>query len=47
MTVDTSDGNKNMDYQSHEKSYSLFIKLVQYGAAAVVIVLIGMALFLL
>ena len=47
MSVDTSEGNKNMDYESHEKSYSLFIRLVQYAAAAVVVALLGMALFLL
>ena len=35
-----------MDYEEHERTYDLFIKLVKYGAAATVIVLILMAIFL-
>ncbi len=37
----------DMDYQEHEKSYRLFITLTQWGAAAVAVVLILMAIFLL
>jgi hypothetical protein len=46
MSVDTSQGNENMDYAAHEQSYNLFIAIVQYGTAAVAIILIGMAVFL-
>jgi hypothetical protein len=46
MSVDTSQGNKNMDYASHEQTYALFIRLVKWSIAAVVLVLIGMAIFL-
>ena len=47
MSVDTSQGNENMDYAAHEQSYSVFTSIVQWGAATVAIVLIGMAVFLL
>ena len=47
MSVDTSQGNENMDYAAHEQTYHLFIKLVQYSVAAVAVILIGMAVFLL
>jgi hypothetical protein len=47
MTVDMSDGNKNMDYPQHQQTYDLFIGLVKYGTASVVITLILMAIFLL
>jgi hypothetical protein len=44
MEVATATGN---DYKEHEKTYSLFIGMTKWGSAAVVIVLILMALFLL
>lgn len=47
MSVDTSQGNPNMDYAAHEQSYNLFIAVVKYGTAGVIIVLLGMAYFLL
>ncbi len=46
MSVDTSQGNENMDYTAHEQTYHLFIRLVQYGIGAVVVILIGMAILL-
>jgi Bacterial aa3 type cytochrome c oxidase subunit IV len=46
MSVDTKQGNPNMDYAAHEQSYNLFITLVKYGAGAVAVILIGMAIFL-
>jgi hypothetical protein len=46
MSVDTSQGNKNMDYAQHEHSYDLFIGLVKWGAIACIVLLVGMALFL-
>ena len=39
----TADGN---DYVAHEQTYEGFIKLVKYGSAAVVLILILMAIFL-
>ena len=46
MSVDTSQGNPNMDYTAHEHTYHLFISLVKYGTVAVALTLIGMAFFL-
>jgi hypothetical protein len=39
----TADGN---DYVAHEQTYEGFIKLVKYGTAAVVLILVLMAIFL-
>jgi Ni,Fe-hydrogenase I cytochrome b subunit len=39
----TADG---MDYPAHEATYEGFIKLVKFGTAFVVIILILMAIFL-
>lgn len=47
MSVDTSQGNENMDYAQHEQTYSLFIGLVKYGTISVIAILILMAIFLL
>jgi hypothetical protein len=47
MSVDTSQGNKNMDYAAHEETYHLFVNIVKYSVAATVLTLIGMAIFLL
>jgi hypothetical protein len=47
MSVDTSQGNKNMDYAAHEQTYELFIAIVKYGTVASALILIGMAIFLL
>ena len=46
MSVDTSQGNENMDYAAHEQTYNLFISLVKWSAASIIVILIGMALFL-
>jgi aa3 type cytochrome c oxidase subunit IV len=46
MTVDMSDGNENMDYAQHQRTYELFTALVKYGTIGVVIILILMAIFL-
>lgn len=46
MSVDTSQGNKNMDYAAHEQTYALFIAILKYGTVATVLILIGMAIFL-
>jgi len=47
MSVDMSQGNKNMDYAAHAQSYNLFIRLVQWGAGGTILVLVLMAYFLL
>lgn len=47
MTVDTSQGNENMDYAQHQQTYSMFIGLVKYGTASVIAILVLMAMFLL
>jgi hypothetical protein len=39
----TADGN---DYVAHEQTYEGFIKLVKYGSAAVIAILVLMAIFL-
>jgi hypothetical protein len=39
----TADGN---DYIAHEQTYEGFIKLVKYGTAAVIVILVLMAFFL-
>ena len=39
----TADGN---DYPAHEQTYEGFIKLVKYGSAAVIVILVLMAIFL-
>ncbi len=39
----TADGN---DYDEHQRTYAMFVSLVKYGVAAVVVVLILMAIFL-
>jgi Bacterial aa3 type cytochrome c oxidase subunit IV len=39
----TADGN---DYIAHEQTYEGFIKLVKYGTAGVILILILMAIFL-
>jgi hypothetical protein len=39
----TADGN---DYQAHEQTYEGFIKLVKYGAGAVIFIVAMMAIFL-
>ena len=36
----------SMDYPAHEATYEGFIKLVKYGTATVVVILILMAIFL-
>lgn len=46
MSVDTSQGNKNMDYAAHERTYGLFVSLIKYGSIGVALILMGMAMFL-
>lgn len=46
MTINTSEGNPNMDYQEHMRTYHGFIKAVQYGSVSVALILFLMAIFL-
>ena len=43
VAYSTADGN---DYAAHEQTYEGFIRLVKYGTASVVVLLILMAIFL-
>jgi hypothetical protein len=47
MSVDMSQGNENMDYAQHQRTYDLFTGLVKYGSISVIVILILMAFFLL
>jgi hypothetical protein len=44
VAYSTADGN---DYAEHEATYEFFIGLVKYGTAAVVLIVVLMAIFLL
>ncbi len=46
MSVDTSKGHPAMDYQEHQKTYRLFLKLTQLVIVSVILLLIAMAAFL-
>ncbi len=46
MSVDTSGGHPAMDYAEHTRTYNGFLKLTQIGIVALVILLAGMAFFL-
>ena len=39
----TSTGHPDMDYAEHEATYTLFLKLLKYVAAGVVLVIIFLA----
>jgi aa3 type cytochrome c oxidase subunit IV len=43
VAYSTAEGN---DYAAHEQTYVGFIKLVKYGSAAVILIVVLMALFL-
>jgi hypothetical protein len=47
MSVDSNDASPDMDYRMHMESYRLFTNIAKYGTAAVVLILILMAIFLL
>jgi hypothetical protein len=44
-----AEGNLNpvMDYDEHNRTYGMFIKMIKYGGALAVVVLVGMAITLL
>jgi hypothetical protein len=47
MSIDTSDGHPAMDYKEHVRTYHGFVKGAQILVIFNVILLIGMAVFLL
>ena len=49
MTGDqaVSTGPSDMDYPEHDRTYAGFVKLTKYGVIFLVILLVGMAKFLL
>ncbi len=46
MSIDTSEGHEAMDYKEHVRTYDGFIKVTIWGTAAVIVLLILMAVFL-
>ncbi|MGF1650147.1 MAG: aa3-type cytochrome c oxidase subunit IV [Hyphomicrobiaceae bacterium] len=46
MSVDTSNGNRNMDYAEHERTYRGFMQLTKIVVVAISLLLIVMALTL-
>lgn len=46
MSIDTTGGHPSMDYREHTRTYNGFIRGVIVLTALVVVILIGMAKFL-
>ncbi len=46
MSLDTSEGHKDMDYPEHERTYAGFIKLTKISVVAMVLLMAGMYVFL-
>jgi len=46
MSIDTSNGHPDMDYEEHEKTYAGFLKVSKYGTIVVLVILALMAAFL-
>lgn len=46
MSIDTSNGHPAMDYNEHKRTYAGFIWGTQIGVVLIVLLLIGMATFL-
>ena len=46
MSVDTSGGHPAMDYKEHERTYAGFIRGTIIGTVLCVLILVGMAVFL-
>ena len=44
--IDMTTANDNMDMAAHIRTYRNFVSFVKYGIAAIVVLLIGMAIFL-
>lgn len=41
-----SNSGSGMDYAEHERTYGMFLGLVKWGTIAIVVLLVGMAIFL-
>ena len=46
MSIDTSGGHPDMDYAQHKSTYNAFIKGTQVAIVLLVLLLAGMAVFL-
>ncbi|MDX2288997.1 MAG: aa3-type cytochrome c oxidase subunit IV [Hyphomicrobiaceae bacterium] len=46
MSVDTTGGHPDMDYNEHRRTYAGFLRGAQILVVVVVLILIGMAMFL-
>ncbi len=46
MSVDTSGGHPAMDYKEHIRTYNGFMQFTKISIVAIVLLLIGMAVFL-
>ncbi|MEW5964741.1 MAG: aa3-type cytochrome c oxidase subunit IV [Pseudomonadota bacterium] len=46
MSVDTSKGHPAMDYREHNRTYHGFLRFTQISIALLVVLLVGMAIFL-
>jgi len=46
MSIDTSNGHKEMDYPEHVRTYNGFIQLAKITVVFLVVLLAGMAMFL-
>lgn len=46
MSIDTSNGHKDMDYPEHIRTYHGFLQLTKVSIVLLVILLVGMAYFL-
>lgn len=46
MSIDTSGGHPAMDYREHERTYAGFIRGTVFLIVLVVLILVGMAVFL-
>ena len=46
MTVDTSGGHSAMDYKEHDRTYSGFLRFTKITIITLVLLLAGMAYFL-
>ena len=46
MSIDTSGGHPAMDYKEHQRTYAGFIQATKIGVIFCVLLLVGMAVFL-
>lgn len=46
MAIDTSGGHPAMDYAEHQRTYASFLKISQICIVALVLLMAGMAFFL-